>query len=109
MKTDEKVKEKAILKLKEIRSKPDEMGLKAKQYIEGLLKIPFSIYREEPSLKQIKIINTWIIRIISVIKSYELGSCWPIARFELLIPDAVRASSMETGARHQFLANGPIN
>lgn len=69
MKADEKVKEKAILKLKEIRGKPDEMGLKAKQYIEGLLKIPFSIYREEPSLKQIKTINTWIIRIISVIKS----------------------------------------
>ena len=68
MKADEKVKEKAILKLKEIRGKPDEMGLKAKQYIEGLLKIPFNIYREEPSLKQIKTINTWIIRIISIIK-----------------------------------------
>ena len=69
MKADENVKERAILKLKEIRGKPDEMGLKAKQYIEGLLKIPFNIYREEPSLKQIKSINTWIIRIISVIKA----------------------------------------
>ena len=69
MKVDDKVKEKAILKLKEIRGKPDEMGLKAKQFIEGLLKIPFNVYREEPSLKQIKTINTWIIRIISVIKS----------------------------------------
>jgi len=69
MKADEKIKEKAILKLKEIKGKPDEMGLKAKQYIEGLLKIPFNIYREEPSLKQIKLINTWIIRIISIIKS----------------------------------------
>ena len=36
MKADEKIKEKAILKLKEIKGKPDEMGLKAKQYIEGL-------------------------------------------------------------------------
>ena len=69
MKADDKVKEKATLKLKEIRGKPDEMGLKAKQYIEGLLKIPFNIYREEPSLKQIKTINTWFIRIISIIKS----------------------------------------
>lgn len=68
MKAEDKVKEKATLKLKEIRGKPDEMGLKAKQYIEGLLKIPFNIYREEPSLKQIKTINTWIIRIISIIK-----------------------------------------
>ena len=69
MKSDEKIKEKAILKLKEIKGKPDEMGLKAKQYIEGLLKIPFNIYREEPSLKQIKNINIWFIRIISIIKS----------------------------------------
>ena len=69
MKADDKIKEKAILKLKEIRGKPDEMGLKAKQYIEGLLKIPFNIYREEPSLKQIKSINAWIIRIISIIKT----------------------------------------
>ena len=46
MKADEKIKEKAILKLKEIKGKPDQMGLKAKQYIEGLLKIPFNIYRE---------------------------------------------------------------
>ena len=68
MKAEDKVKEKAMLKLKEIRGKPDEMGLKAKQYIEGLLKIPFNIYREEPSLKQIKTINAWIIRIISIIK-----------------------------------------
>lgn len=69
MKADEKIKEKAILKLKEIKGKPDEMGLKAKQYIEGLLKIPFNVYREEPSLKQIKNINTWFARIISIIKT----------------------------------------
>ena len=69
MKADDNVKEKAILKLKEIKGKPDEMTLKAKQYIEGLLKIPFNIYREEPSLKQIKNINNWFIRIIIVVKS----------------------------------------
>jgi len=69
MKADDKIKEKAIIKLKEIRGKPDEMGLKAKQYIEGLLKMPFNIYREEPSLKQIKTINAWVIRIISIIKT----------------------------------------
>jgi hypothetical protein len=69
MKADDKIKEKAILKLKEIKGKPDEMGLKAKQYIEGLLKIPFNIYREEPSLKQIKNINNWFIRLISIFKT----------------------------------------
>ena len=69
MKADDKIKEKAILKLKEVKGKPDEMGLKAKQYIEGLLKIPFNIYREEPSLKQIKNINNWFIRLISIFKA----------------------------------------
>ena len=68
MKADDKVKEKAMLKLKEIKGRPDEMGLKGKQYIEGLLKIPFNIYREEPSLKQIKEMNKWFIRILSTIK-----------------------------------------
>ena len=69
MKADDNVKEKAILKLKEIKGKPDEMTVKTKQYLEGLLKIPFNIYREEPSLKQIKNINNWFIRIIIVVKS----------------------------------------
>jgi len=52
------VKEKAIVKLKEIKGKGDENN-KAKQYLEGLLKIPFNVYREEPILKKVKIINEW--------------------------------------------------
>lgn len=69
MKADDNIKEKAILKLKEIKGKPDELVLKAKQYLEGLLKIPFNVYREEPALKQIKTINSWFIRILLVIKT----------------------------------------
>jgi len=69
MKADDIVKEKAMLKLKEIKGKPDEMGLKAKQYIEGLIKIPFGVYREEPSLKEIKILNEWYRRIINIIQT----------------------------------------
>ena len=67
MKADDVIKEKAMLKLKEIKGKPDEMGLKAKQYLEGLIKIPFGVYREEPALKEIKILNEWYRRILSVI------------------------------------------
>jgi len=52
MKASDAVKEKAIMKLKEIKGKGDENGLKAKQYLEGLLKIPFGVYREEPILKK---------------------------------------------------------
>ena len=45
------VKEKAIMKIKEIKSKSDDVSTKTKQYLEGLLKIPFQIYKNEPILK----------------------------------------------------------
>lgn len=48
MKTTDIVKEKAMMKLKEIKSKSDDSGTKARQYLEGLLKIPFQIYKKEP-------------------------------------------------------------
>jgi len=57
MKAPENVKEKAIIKLKEIKGKSDESCAKAKQYLEGLLKIPFGTYKEEPLLKIVKDIN----------------------------------------------------
>jgi ATP-dependent Lon protease len=54
----ELVKEKAIVKLKEIKSKGEDNN-KAKQYLEGLLKIPFDVLREEPILVILKKINRW--------------------------------------------------
>lgn len=45
------VKEKALQKLKEVKSKSDDSGSKAKQFLDGLLKIPFNIYKEEEILK----------------------------------------------------------
>jgi len=50
LKTTDTVKEKAFAKLKEIKNKHDDNGSKARQYLEGLLKIPFSIYKREPIL-----------------------------------------------------------
>jgi ATP-dependent Lon protease len=50
LKTTDLVKEKACAKLKEIKNKQDDNGSKARQYLEGLLKIPFSIYKREPIL-----------------------------------------------------------
>ena len=70
LKASEHVKEKAMTKLKEIKGKPDELGLKAKQYLEGLIKIPFGVYREEPILKRIKEYNKWFIRFITVIETF---------------------------------------
>lgn len=57
LKSNDIVKEKATIKLKEIKGKSEETCIKAKQYLEGLLKIPFGIYREEPILKKLKEFN----------------------------------------------------
>jgi len=65
MKANEHVKEKAMLKLKEIKGKPDEMGMKTKQYLEGLIKIPFGIYREEPILRNMKEMNVTFLKIVN--------------------------------------------
>ena len=58
MKVPENVKEKAMAKLKEIKGKSDDSGAKAKQYLEGLLKIPFGVYREEVVIKKPKKLNS---------------------------------------------------
>jgi ATP-dependent Lon protease len=50
LKTSPIVKEKAFVKLKEIKNKSDENCSKARNYLDGLLKIPFGTYRKEPFL-----------------------------------------------------------
>ncbi len=57
MKAKDSVKEKAMQKLKEIKSKSEDSGSKARQYLDGLLKIPFNIYKEEYILFKKKEIN----------------------------------------------------
>ena len=50
LKVPDSVKEKAMQKLKEVKSKTEDSGSKARQYLDGLLKIPFNIYKREPIL-----------------------------------------------------------
>ena len=57
LRVPDNVKEKAMNKLKEVKNKNDESGSKAKQYLEGLIKIPFNIFKEEPILKITKRLN----------------------------------------------------
>lgn len=54
MKVSDNVKEKAMVKLKELKSKSEDSGSKARQYLDGLLKIPFGIYKSEELLDSIK-------------------------------------------------------
>ena len=57
LKTTDSVKEKAITKLKELNGRPDEFGIKIKQYLEGLVRIPFGIYKKEPVLSVLNELN----------------------------------------------------
>jgi ATP-dependent Lon protease len=52
------VKEKAMMKLKEVKAKSEDSGSKARQYLDGLLKIPFSVYKREPILNIMNSIRT---------------------------------------------------
>jgi len=67
MKASDSIKEKAMLKLKEVKSKTEDSGSKARQYLEGLLKIPFGIYKNEPILsvmgESVSIFNNLIEKI----------------------------------------------
>jgi endopeptidase La len=69
LKTTDLVKEKAMQKLKEVKSKTDDSVSKARQYLDGLLKIPFGIYKKEPILN---IMNDIKKQFINMVKLYDL-------------------------------------
>ena len=77
MKADESVKEKAMLKLKEVKAKSEDSGSKARQYLEALLRIPFGIYREEPILNVMSQSTTIFNNLVSKINETE----FPITDF----------------------------
>lgn len=70
LKVPDSVKEKAMQKLKEVKAKSEDSGSKARQYLDGLLKIPFNIYKKEPIMNimddiRLKYINALRIHNIS--------------------------------------------
>lgn len=73
MKVPENVREKAMAKLKEIKGKSDDTGAKAKQYLDGLLKIPFGVYREEPILKKPKQSNKLFLEMMDRLSKLQWG------------------------------------
>ena len=58
LKAPDSVKEKAMIKLKEVKAKSEDSGTKARQYLDGLLKIPFNVYKREPILNIMNKIRT---------------------------------------------------
>ena len=73
MKTTEYVKEKAMQKLKEIKSKSEDSSGKARQYLDGLLNIPFGVYKEEYVFKIKYSNNIDYKNLISILKNNEIN------------------------------------
>jgi ATP-dependent Lon protease len=57
LKTTDAIKEKAMVKLREIKSKSDDTTTKARQYLDGLLKIPFGTFAREKILDEISAVK----------------------------------------------------
>jgi len=72
MKVGDNVKEKAMVKLKELKSKSEDSGTKARQYLEGLLKIPFGVYKSEELLDSIKKLKEEFVSFMEVINNEAL-------------------------------------
>jgi ATP-dependent Lon protease len=70
LKATDVVKEKAMMKLKEVKAKSEDSGSKARQYLDGLLKIPFNIYKREPILNLMDIIRKHFKELY---KKYEIN------------------------------------
>ena len=68
LKVTDSVKEKAMQKLKEIKSKSEDSGSKARQYLDGLLKIPFNVYKRETILDIMSEIKLKFINILQTNK-----------------------------------------
>jgi len=89
MKISDVVKEKAMQKLKEVKNKNEDSGSKARQYLDGLLKIPFGVYRKEPVLSLIEDTCSRFVELITRIKHS------PIAELVKDIPDKPQYTGME--------------
>jgi ATP-dependent Lon protease len=86
LKATDDVKEKAMLKLKEVKAKSEDSGSKARQYLDGLLKIPFSIYKKEPILH---LMNTIRIQFKDLYEKYDFGLHYPE------IPNKIKYTNLE--------------
>jgi len=78
MKANDVVKEKAMNKLKEVKAKSEDSGSKAKNYLDGLLKIPFNIYKREPLLFFMKKTNEELIKLLNELKNIDTDLKIPI-------------------------------
>ena len=100
MKANDSIKEKAMLKLKEVKAKSEDSGSKARQYLEGLLKIPFGIYKKEHILSILDTNNNNFVEIIKTLKSDNN---------EINIPNKNKYSILEIEKYCNYLENSYIS
>jgi len=74
LKASDSVKEKAMMKLKEVKAKSEDSGTKARQYLDGLLKIPFGVYKREPILNMMELVRNSFKELH---KKYNINSIFP--------------------------------
>lgn len=74
LKASDSVKEKAMMKLKEVKAKSEDSGSKARQYLDGLLKIPFGVYKKEPILNIMEIVRN---SFKDMYKKYNIEKIFP--------------------------------
>jgi len=93
MKTSKQIKNKALFKLKEIKSgKNGESNSKAQQYLEGLLKVPFNIYKQPSILVHKKKFTITIINLKRTILEslLELEETYKLNNNSLIIINDIR-------------------
>jgi ATP-dependent Lon protease len=96
LKASDSVKEKAMIKLKEVKAKSEDTGSKARQYLDGLLKIPFGIFKKEKLLTIMHSINIDFKTLIKDLKYKDPN---------LSIPDKKSYSSVEIEKYSKYLKN----
>lgn len=74
MKVPQWVKDKAMQKLREVKAKSDDTGAKARQFLEGLVRIPFGDIREEPCLRLLQEVNKAVESTARTIDRPQLNS-----------------------------------
>ena len=99
MKASDSIKEKAMLKLKEVKAKSEDSGSKARQYLEGLLKIPFGIYKKEHILTVLDSNNTNFIEMVKNLKNINN---------DINIPEKNKYSILEIEKYNDYLQNSYI-
>jgi endopeptidase La len=71
MKVDDSIKEKAFMKLKEVKAKSEDSGNKPRQFLEGLLKVPFNVFREEKMLHVMSNVKSEFSALQDMMKNYN--------------------------------------